>query len=123
VSSYTLEIAAQDGWHLVTMTGRWDATTADLINRELADRLIPAHAKRILIDARQVVVATTAGEEYFIAGRLGGMGASRAVRVAVVMPPDAGDHRVYELAARNTGVNLRLLADYDAALGWVTEPT
>jgi hypothetical protein len=114
-----MDVEDRDGWHLVTIVGRWDSTTADEINKEMAQRLFAMRAKRILIDARRMSVHTTAGEEFFIAGRLGALGASRAVRVAGVMAEDPGEHRFYELAVQNAGVNFRLFTDYDAALAWI----
>lgn len=77
----------------------------------------------ILCDVRDAALQVGLGDWFFLPRELDVLqsGATRNVRVAVVIPPEAvEEYRFYEDVTANVGLTFRVFLDEQAAVAWMT---
>ena len=79
--------------------------------------------RRFLVDTRAVAQAGDSFDILHLAEQMASLPAGSIEREAILPPlseATAGDFRFFETAARNRGLNVRIVTSRDEALAWLT---
>lgn len=103
--------------------GRVDRETLERLAQQTFELFRASGATLLLANCERMQGGHTYADLMHVATTYAPRAARDAVREAVVLPADPASTaaiRVWETAAANRGLNVRLFADRDAALAWLT---
>lgn len=122
---FNVEYDEENDCVVFTLEGRFDLESAGVYASEMS-RVLAAHdCKRLLNDFRgaemRLSTMDTLNLQKVVNEIFAEAGVGRGLRRAAVVPKEAADIPLFfETVAANRGDNVRIFADMDAAMDWLT---
>lgn len=120
--AYRISISENGKYIICRVIGAMTMKTAQAFGKEMLKLARTKDIKRYLTDVREAPNISTTYDNYkFAYEEMDKLGLQRAHRSAILINPDDSSHNFVETTLKNSGFNVRIFHDEDAAIAWLNE--